>query len=132
MTPIHNHAFHDHSIHDHSFLRFSLVFVWLVTAVVSVWELHGQSSALLVSAGISGALETRMLVWGGAAIDAMLGLALWFWPGRKTYLSALGFMLLMTVIATWVQPTLWLHPLGPLTKNIPIAAVLWVLAKSRL
>ena len=28
-------------------LRSSLVFVWLATAVVSVWELHGQSRELL-------------------------------------------------------------------------------------
>ena len=26
---------------------------------------------------------------------------------------------------------LWLHPLGPLTKNVPIAIALWVLARAR-
>jgi hypothetical protein len=24
-----------------------------------------------------------------------------------------------------LQPALWLHPLGPLLKNLPIAALLW-------
>jgi hypothetical protein len=30
-----------------------------------------------------------------------------------------------------LNPGLWLHPLGPLLKNIPIAAVLWVLARKQ-
>jgi hypothetical protein len=38
-------------------------------------------------------------------------------------------MLGMTVVATVMQPTLWLHPLGPLTKNVPIAVVLWILMR---
>ena len=32
-------------------------------------------------------------------------------------------------IQRW-QPDLWLHPLGPLSKNLPIAAALWVLWQS--
>ncbi len=31
----------------------------------------------------------------------------------------------MTLAATVLQPGLWLHPLGPLLKNLPIAALLW-------
>ena len=39
-------------------------------------------------------------------------------------------MLLMTGVATAIDPSLWLHPLGPLTKNVPIAALLLVLART--
>jgi hypothetical protein len=112
-------------------LRYSLVFVWLATAAVSLWELNGQSTQLLVSAGIQSPLLIQALVWGGAGIDAALGMALWFKPCRRSYLLALIAMLSMTVLATLLQPTLWLHPLGPLTKNIPIAAALWILLKSK-
>jgi hypothetical protein len=31
----------------------------------------------------------------------------------------------MTAVATFLQPALWLQPLGPLLKNLPIAALLW-------
>ena len=40
-------------------------------------------------------------------------------------------MLVMTALASVLDPSLWLHPLGPLTKNVPIAAALWVLAGTR-
>jgi len=39
-------------------------------------------------------------------------------------------MLLMTLATTVLLPTLWLHPLGPLLKNLPIAALLWALAQT--
>jgi len=115
---------------DHDLLRFSLVFVWLATAIVSAWELNDQSTQVLSATGIQNLSLMHLLILGGAAADALLGLAMWCMPGRRTYLTALAFMLSMTLIATILQPSLWLHPLGPLTKNIPIAAVLWVLAKA--
>ena len=116
---------------DHDLLRFSLVFVWLATAIISVWELNGQSALLLSTSGVENPSLVRPLILGGAAVDTALGLAMGLFPSRRTYLTALSVMLLMTLVATVLQPSLWLHPLGPLTKNIPIAAMLWVLAKMR-
>ena len=113
-------------------LRASLVVVWLATAVVSVWELHGQSRELLAglptawAGGHAPWLPTAILL-AGAAADAVLGLWLALRPGRKAYGAALLMMLAMTVLATAIQPAWWLHPFGPLTKNLPIAAILWVL-----
>lgn len=113
-------------------LRASLVVVWLATAVVSVWELHGQSRELL--AGLPTAWAGGHALWlptaiilAGAAADAVLGLWLALRPGRKAYGAALLMMLAMTLLATAIQPAWWLHPFGPLTKNLPIAAILWVL-----
>ena len=113
-------------------LRASLVIVWLATAVVSVWELHGQSRELL--AGLPTAWAEGHAPWlptaiilAGAAADAVLGLWLALRPGRKAYGAALLMMLAMTLLATAIQPAWWLHPFGPLTKNLPIAAILWVL-----
>ena len=113
-------------------LRASLVVVWLATAVVSVWELHGQSRELLAglptawTEGNTSWLPTAIIL-AGAAADAVLGLWLALRPGRKAYGAALLMMLAMTVLATAIQPAWWLHPFGPLTKNLPIAAIVWVL-----
>ena len=114
---------------ERRYLRLSLVFVWLWTAAVSVWELQGQSRALLVAGGVSDAQVANAVVLAGAALDAILGLWLWLRPTRTAYLLALSILAVMTVVATVLSPYLWLHPLGPLSKNIPIAAVLWMLAR---
>lgn len=103
--------------------------MWLATALVSVQELHGQSRALLVASGVTDMRLANALVWAGAAVDAVLGLLLLVWPVRRIYGLALLVMLGMTVVATLMQPALWLHPLGPLTKNVPIAVVLWILMR---
>lgn len=110
-------------------LRASLVFVWLATAVVSVVERDGQSAALLQQAGWTDAAAIRAVVLAGAGVDLLLGLAMALRPGRRVYQAALAVMALMTLAATLMLPTLWLHPLGPLTKNIPLAACLWLLLR---
>ena len=113
-------------------LRASLVVVWLATAVVSVWELHGQSRELLAGlptawAGGHAPWLPTAIILAGAAADAVLGLWLALRPGRQAYGAALLMMLAMTLLATAIHPAWWLHPFGPLTKNLPIAAILWVL-----
>ena len=113
-------------------LRASLVVVWLATAVVSVWDLHGQSRELLAGlptawAGGHAPWLPTAIILAGAAADAVLGLWLALRPGRKAYGAALMVMLIMTLLATAIHPAWWLHPFGPLTKNLPIAAILWVL-----
>lgn len=96
---------------------------------MSVWELQGQSRALLVAGGVSDIGVANALVLAGGALDATMGLWLLLRPTRPAYLLALATMLVMTLIATVLSPYLWLHPLGPLSKNIPIAVLLWLLAR---
>jgi len=111
---------------DDRLLRLSLIAVWLFTAVASLLELDGQSRRVLADAGIaSPPWLVQSLIVGGAAADFAIGLALWLRPGRTVYLAAFVLMLAMTLVATVLQPSLWLHPLGPLLKNLPIAALLW-------
>jgi len=92
-------------------------------------ELNGQSRALLVS--LPPAWSTpglaHLLILAGATADAVIGLWMAWRPRRAVYLAALLLMGVMTLLATFVDPSWWLHPLGPLTKNLPIAAILLVL-----
>ncbi len=114
---------------DQSVLRYSLVFVWLSTALVSLWELNGQSAQLLRDAELGEPDWTRWLILSGAAVDIVLGLFMWRKPSRRVFQCALVVMLIMTLLATVFIPTLWLHPLGPLIKNVPIAVILLVLSR---
>ena len=111
-------------------LRLSIAFLWLYTAAVSLWEWHGQSTDLLVMAGITDSAWRTAWIWLGAGVEAGLGLMMVAWPRRWTYLAALATMAAMTVVATILLPGLWPHPLGPLTKNIPVAATLWILSRA--
>ena len=114
----------------------SLVIVWLGTALVSALDYLGFSGLdhegvrLLVNGGIASPTWQAMLIWAGLLTDLVLGLALLFRPGRYSYLAALLMMVVMTVVGTVLQPALWLHPLGPLLKNLPIAAMLWFLLQA--
>ena len=110
-------------------LRYSLVFVWLATSVVSVWELDGQSRQLLANLPFNNPQVVTALVLAGAAADAVVGLWIALRPGRAAYAAALVLMVAMTLLATAIEPGWWLHPFGPLTKNLPIAAILVVLLR---
>ncbi len=118
------------SAKDERLLRISLVIVWLATAVVSLWELNGQSMDLLMKAGVSDRDVAVAIIATGAGVDLLLGVAMALWPSRRVYVLALALMLAMTAVASVLDPALWLHPLGPLTKNVPIAAALWILIRT--
>lgn len=115
---------------DAKILRMGVVAVSLATAAASLWEFNGQSMELLAKAGIDDHRVATALIAAGAGADLLIGIAMTLWPSRRVYLSALALMLAMTAVASALDPSLWLHPLGPLTKNAPIAAALWVLIRT--
>jgi DoxX-like family len=109
--------------------RWSLVAVWLWTAFASLWEAQGQSAALLQAASALPAWAYPWLIWGGALVDVFIALWMAFRPGPQVWQLAIAMTVVMTAVATWVNASLWLHPLGPLSKNLPILALLWILNK---
>jgi len=109
--------------------RLSLVAVWLWTAFVSVQQAQGMSVQLLQASPRIPPDAYPWLIYGGSAVDLILGLLMLLKPGRAVYLVALLMTLAMTLVGTWADPALWLHPLGPLSKNLPILALLWIVAR---
>lgn len=108
-------------------LRIALAAVWLGTAAVS-YGLYpvADSLALLVRTGITGPLAVLML-YGAATFDLVLGLATLLHPRRWLWWAQLGLMGFYTVVITLKLPEFWLHPYGPVLKNLPVAAALCVL-----
>lgn len=106
--------------------RLSLVLLWLLTSVVSLLGREGASLALLRECGLPESWFAWLL-WAGLSWDALCGLALWRWHRRSVYLCAGIGMLGMTLAASLLLPGLWLDPLGSLSKNLPIAALLYLL-----
>lgn len=105
----------------------SLVLVWLVTGLVSLFWNRPAGYALLAGAGIHGALATGAIVAGGSA-DLALGLLLVSRRHRRlACLLQIGLMLAYLLIASVIVPATWLDPLGPLTKTLPLlAATAWL------
>jgi nucleoside-diphosphate-sugar epimerase len=109
-------------------LRISIALVWIITGIVSLGLYPVVDSyALLARVGITGVLAPVML-YGAAIMDLLFGIATlvlkrryWLW------LAQLGAILFYTVIITWKLPEFWLHPYGPLLKNLPMLAAIWLL-----
>ncbi len=81
-----------------------------------------DSYALLAATGISGD-AAPVALYVAAVLDFALGLAT-LTPAlrrRAAYLqiaATLGYSIILSV----ALPQLWLHPFGPLTKNLPLLA----------
>ena len=109
-------------------LRVSLAIVFLVTAALSFGLYPVERSyALLADAGLHGAAATLAL-YAGAALDLALGIAMLL-PIRRgaVYLAAIALILGFTAIISVALPAFWLHPFGPVLKNLPILAALVLL-----
>ncbi|WP_426167742.1 SDR family oxidoreductase [Pseudoduganella sp. R-34] len=108
-------------------LRWVLAIVWLATAIVSAF-VHPQadSLALLARVGIEG-IPAIAALYGAAALDFVFGIACIVRPRRALWLAQ-GALILgySAAIAACLPEYLW-HPFGPLLKNLPILAILFIL-----
>ncbi|MEZ5707290.1 MAG: DoxX-like family protein [Burkholderiaceae bacterium] len=108
-----------------AFERWSLVGLWWGTALVSLLGWGGISHRLVDAPGWVPEALGSALVAGGVAVDVAVGSWLAVRPGPLAYRTALAVVVLFTLLASAMVPGEWLHPLGPLLKNLPIAALLW-------
>ena len=108
--------------------RASLAFVWIASGVVAL-GIYSSALALLGRAGVPAEMQSGLLV-GAALLDLVLGL-LTLWPvSRPRLLWLLQALLILTytAIVSWRLPEFWLHPFGPLAKNVPMLALLGLLS----
>ena len=109
-------------------LRVSVALVWIVTGIVSLGIYPvAESYALLARVGLTGALASLAL-YGAALLDLALGLGVllmrrrrWLWRAQMLVIAA------YTLIITIALPEFWLHPYGPVLKNLPLLAALLML-----
>ena len=109
-------------------LSTSIALVWIVTGIVSFGVYPVEDSyALLAKVGITGMLAPVML-YGAALLDLAIGIAILVLRRRRwLWLTQLAVILFYTAIITWKLPEFWLHPYGPLLKNLPMLAAIWLL-----
>lgn len=110
-----------------TFARLALAFLWLATAVVSISSGRQIGYDVLASSGIVGPLA-ELCLYGGAALDLLLGL--WMLSSWKRLLCLrlqVGVVLLYSLLLTLIESGFWGHPFGPLTKNLPVLALILLL-----
>jgi uncharacterized protein YbjT (DUF2867 family) len=109
-------------------LRISIALVWIVTAIVSAFVYPAADSyELLARTGIPQELRPLML-YGASAFDMLLGLGILLLKRRRwLWLAQLGLIGFYTIVIAFRLPEFLVHPYGPLTKNLPMLAAIWLL-----
>ena len=109
-------------------LRISIALVWIVTAFVSAFVYPvAESYELLARTGIPEPLRPLML-YGASAFDLLLGIGILFVKRRRwLWLAQLGLIGFYTVVIAFKLPEFLVHPYGPLSKNLPMLAAIWLL-----
>jgi uncharacterized protein YbjT (DUF2867 family) len=109
-------------------LRWSIALVWIVTGLVSLGLYPRESSyALLARVGVP---ETwfPLLLYGAAVMDFVFGIATLLLRNRQwLWFAQMAVIVLYSVIITVRLPEFWLHPFGPLLKNLPMLAGIFLL-----
>jgi hypothetical protein len=109
-------------------LRVSVALVWIWTGIVSLGLYPPAASyTLLARTGITGPLAAVML-YGAAFLDLALGIgSLLLRRRRLLWAAQFALILFYTLVITLRLPEFWLHPYGPVLKNLPMLACIYLL-----
>lgn len=102
----------------------ALSFLWIFTGLTSIYFHPEVGYQILSNANITGTLAD-ISVLGGGALDIILGV--WLLTNYRTKLCCIiqiAVISIYTLLLTIIDASFWLHPFGPLTKNIPIAVLI--------
>lgn len=114
---------------DQRSVRLSLAVVWLATGALSL-GIYPQADSLLLLEHVglhgNGALIALYLA---ASMDIILGLLTLFAPRKTLWQFQAALIAVYTLIISIWLPEFWLHPFGPILKNLPILVLLGLLNK---
>jgi uncharacterized protein YbjT (DUF2867 family) len=97
-----------------------LAFFWFITGVIALGPARGWATAEMIATGTRPEIASLTVVLG-AWFDIAMGLMLCV---RRLARTTLVVMIVATfgylAAGTWLAPQLWLDPIGPLTKILPM------------
>jgi uncharacterized protein YbjT (DUF2867 family) len=103
--------------------RLAMVFLWLWTAAVTVWG-WPQAQTLSWLDALWPGLGTPFWLVASALLDAAMGVGSLVWPRKRLWQAQWMLVAIYTVGLAWALPWAWLHPFGPLTKNLTVLVTL--------
>jgi hypothetical protein len=96
---------------------------WIATGVISLGPGWVSGTRLLTDAGLSLSLASLTVI-AGALADIVIGLLIAYRPTSGLgLLASLGLSMTYVVFGSLLRPDLWLEPLGPLVKIMPISVL---------
>lgn len=111
-------------------LRLSLALLWIWTAIVAAFLYPAAASyELLARSGVPAA-AAPLLLYGACALDLAFGLASVALPRRwrgLLWLAQAALIVFYSAVIALRLPAFLFHPYGPLSKNLPILAMLLLL-----
>ena len=106
--------------------KFSLSFLWVFTGLTSLFFAPDLGYEILQKGNIEGALAD-LLILAGASLDIFIGLWILIERHRSLcFFTQMSTVLTFTLLLTFIAPSFWLHPFGPVIKNIPILMLIWI------
>lgn len=111
-------------------LRLSIAGLWIWSAVVSVWLYPvEQSERLLAEVGIPQSMQSAAL-WIAAGLDFILGMSVLLWPrSARIWGAQIALVTAYTLVISIWLPQYWVHPFGPVSKNLPLLAAMYLLRR---
>jgi hypothetical protein len=105
-------------------LRYALAILWLASGITGLLDLRGWGVLLISRLPIG--MGTALFGLAVACVTDLLVAVLLVrrWRPRRLALIQLALVVGYTAAATALFPSLWLEPLGPLLKNLPILAAI--------
>lgn len=106
--------------------KLTLAFLWLFTGLTSLVFAPDIGYQILASANITG-LTADLFIYSGAFLD--IGLGIWIlsaWKIKICCTIQIITIITYTLLLSFIEPSFWLHPFGPLTKNGPIIILIFI------
>ena len=108
--------------------QFVLGFIWIWTAIVSAFLYpHDLAIKLLNEVGVSGVFEEPLL-YIASSLDLTIGiLTIFGWRLKELLIFQFVVIMVYTVILSLFAPYHWLHPFGPLSKNLALLIMIYMM-----
>ncbi len=102
----------------------SLALLWIFTGLTSLFFSPELGFNLLKTINITD-ISAELLISSGAILDIALGVWLFLsWKIKLCCKIQFFTIITYTILLSIIDASFWLHPFGPLTKNLPILVLI--------
>lgn len=108
-------------------IRITLAMIWIVTGLLSLGIYPEQHSLELLARLNLYDTSARVALYLAAGLNIILGLLTLFITKKALWLFQALLVLIYTLLITLWLPEYWLHPFGPILKNLAVLSLLWLL-----